>query len=77
MVWIITKVIFFGFGIGFAFFFAIFMTIALTDDPHRARKLRQQGYDTAIYEITHLGKFYDRDEGKTVYVKMTKKGVQE
>ena len=73
MVWILTKALFFGFGIGFAVFFAIFMVIVITDDPEKAMRLRRQGYDAAVYEITHMGQFYDRKEGKTVKVKVTRR----
>lgn len=73
MIWILTKILFFGFGIGFGMFFAIFMVIVITDDPQKAMRLRKEGYDTAIYEITHMGQFYDRQAGRTVRVKLTKR----
>lgn len=77
MIWILTKTLFIGFGIGFGLFFAIFMVIVLTDDPHRATRLRREGYDTAIYEITHMGQFYDRQAGEIVHVKMTRRDEQD
>lgn len=73
MIWILAKILFAGFGIGFGVFFAIFMVIILTDNPGKAMRLRKEGYDTAIYEITHNGQFYDRQTGNIVRVKLTKR----
>lgn len=69
MIFALLKFFVCAFGIGFAWAFVICLFAVCTEKLDRDKRLREEGYDTCVYDILHFGEYYDREQQK--YVKLT------
>lgn len=56
----------FGVGLGWAFVIGLFAVYS--ERPDRDRRLREEGYDSCVYDILHFGEYWDRQNHKYVKV---------
>ncbi len=49
------------FGIGFIIGFVLASILYYKSDDWRVRRLREQGYDCAVRDITEFGYYYDKN----------------
>ena len=66
MVVVLLKFFVAALGIGIAWAIVVCIFAVNADRPDRDRRLREEGYDSCVYDILHFGKYWDREEHKYV-----------
>lgn len=70
MLLVLVKFFVAALGIGIAWAIVVCIFAVNADRPDRDRRLREEGYDSCVYDILHFGKYWDREHHK--YIKIDK-----
>lgn len=57
-----------AFAIGIAFSIVVCIFATFSDRADLYRRLRDEGYDSCVYDILHFGKYWDREKRKYVEI---------
>lgn len=66
MLVVLLKLFIAPFAIGIAWALVVSAFAVYSDRPDRDRRLREEGYDSCVYDILHFGKYWDREKHKYV-----------
>ena len=66
MLLVLVKFFVAALGIGIAWAIVVCIFAVNADRPDRDRRLREEGYDSCVYDILHFGKYWDREKHKYV-----------
>lgn len=66
MLFTLVKLFLSALGLGIAWAIVVCIFAVNADRPDRDRRLREEGYDSCVYDILHFGKYWDREKHKYV-----------
>lgn len=70
MLLVLVKFFVAAFAIGFAWAFVVCIFATYADSPSKDRIIRENGYDSCVYDILHFGKYWDREKHKYIDVEV-------
>lgn len=68
MLLVLVKFFVAALGIGIAWASVVCAFAVCSDRPDRDRRIREEGYDSCVYDILRFGKYWDREKHKYVEI---------